>query len=385
MTVMKFGGAVLREPQGFRHMVQILQDLRPERVVVVISAFATATRDLEFSARLAQKGLAQEADERLRQVVADHRVLVKALLPQATSREGMEALLSEAEADLRSIIGGVAITKQLTAKTLDRVLAYGEFLALHIARHVLQDAGIDVVSVDARSLIVTSNNFGCAVPLTEKTAVRVEHNLLPALGAHSVVLVQGFVGQSEDGFVTTMGKESSNLTATLLGAVLGASEAIIYTDVEGVRSADPHSCEHTLLRPHMSYAEARVAAEHGLKLLYPTMIAPAEQSGLAIRIAAAHAPAGESTLINGNPQAPCQPIVIEHATGSVTDVTTVFINGAEWISHLALVLEEEQLRDAINVRSNHADRTATVSVPSADANRVARALHHHIQQSGKDV
>lgn len=380
MIIMKFGGAVLREPDGFRRMVRIVRDRPAGPTAVVISAFATATRDLEFAARLAQKGLAVEARERVGQVISDHRTLVRALLPAASARAGMEALLDEAGLDLATVLEGVSTTRQLTPKTLDRILATGEFLALHIARHVLQEDGIDVVSVDARSIIVTTSEHGNARPLPEKSAVRVRHDLAPALAAHEVVLVQGFVGRTEDGATTTMGKESSNLTATLLGALLGATEVVIYTDVEGVRSADPHLCDGTVLRPHLTYAEARTAAQNGLKLLYPTMIEPAEEAGLRIRIAHAARPDGESTVIDTttapNAAAACEPIVILAEAGQTVEVRTVFVDTTTWIGAAAQVLARVQSATPCDVHTDHATRTAVLRVPQAAAYDVGQHLHN---------
>ncbi|MBP7093957.1 MAG: hypothetical protein KBB72_07905 [Candidatus Kapabacteria bacterium] len=381
MIVMKFGGAVLREPDGFRRMVRILQAQPGHGTLVVVSAFATATRDLEFASRLAQKGLAAEARERLDQVVADHRTLLRALLPSATTREGMEALLDEARTALTAVLDGVSTTRQLTPKTLDRILAYGEFFALHIARHVLQEAELDVVGVDAQTVIVTTADHGTASPLPEKTAIRVQHELLPALSNHRIVLVQGFVGRTEEGATTTMGKESSNLTATLLGSLLEAQEVVIFTDVEGIRSADPHTTENTSIRPHLTYDQARVAAHHGLKLLYPTMIDPAAVSGLPIRIASAEHPNGESTIIDGAP-GQCLPIVIADHAGSDVEITTVFIDCPQWLPAVTSVVLELHSDTPCDVHTSHADRTAVLRVPAHVATDVVRRLH--LQLSSQD-
>lgn len=377
MIVMKFGGAVLREPDGFRRMVRIVQAQPGRGTLIVVSAFATATRDLEFASRLAQKGLGAEARERLDQVIADHETLVRALLPSASAREGMEALLAVARDELHSVLDGVSTTRQLTPRTLDRILAYGEFFALHIARHVLQEAGLDVVGVDAQSVIVTSSDHGMASPLPEKTLIRVQHELLPALLKHQIVLVQGFVGRSEDGATTTMGKESSNLTATLLGSLLDAQEVVIFTDVEGVRSADPHLTENTLLRPHLTYQQARVAAHHGLKLLYPTMIDPAAEAGLPIRIASAENPNGGTTVIDGA-NGDCLPIVIVHHGMDDAEITTVFIDCAEWLQAVSSVVQNLPKNTPCDVHTSHADRTAVLRVPAHMASDVARILHQEL-------
>ncbi len=380
MNVMKFGGAVLRDPEGFRRMVQIVREAPTGETLVVVSAFSTATRDLESAAQLAQKGLLAEAIGRVDRVVANHEALAKVLLPVGTSGEGVQSMLLEARHELVTLLNGVSTTRQLTAKTLDRILVFGEFVALHIARDVLQEAGLDVTGVDAQNIIVTTTEHGNASPLPEKTALRVEHELLPAFEKHKIVVVQGFVGRTEDGAATTMGKESSNLTATLLGSLLRADEVVIFTDVEGVRSSDPRICAETVLRPHLSYDQASIAAHHGLKLLYPTMIEPAALSGIPIRIASAEHPHGESTIIDDN-QDQCGPILIINTDEIDVELTTVFIECAQWLPAATIVVKSLHQRASCDVHTSHKENTATLRVPKAIGIDVARRLHTELSHT----
>lgn len=379
MIVMKFGGAVLRKPNGFRSMVQILrQNQNQSPAIVVVSAFASATRDLEFSARLAQKGLLTESLENLRQIVEDHQLLVRSLLPAPSIRVGMEDLLTDSERELADLYMGVSVTRQLTPRTLDKILAYGEFMALNIAQHVLLDAGIDAVSIDAQQVVVTTGDHGSARPLTEKTRVRIEQELRPAALKHAVVLIQGFVGCSEDGATTTMGKESSNLTAALLGALLGADEVVIWTDVEGIRSADPHFCESTAPRPHLNYSDARTAANHGLKLIYPSMIDFVETGQIMLRFSSAFNPEGNSTVVSAS-QANNEPIVIVRAVEDRMAVTTVCIPIHRWLDAISDVVAESNLLDNFDIETNSLDKLATIYVNAVAGNNVACALHKSLQ------
>ncbi|MBC8124148.1 MAG: hypothetical protein H7X70_00310 [Candidatus Kapabacteria bacterium] len=382
MNVMKFGGAVLRDPEGFRRMVQIVREAPLGETLVVVSAFSSATRDLESAAILAQQGQLPDALARIDQVTSDHVALAKVLLPIGSSAQGVQTMLQGARQELATLLEGVATTRQLTAKTLDRILVFGEFLALHIARHVLQEAGLDVAGVDAQNLIVTNAEHGNASPLPEKTALRVEHELLPAFEKHKIVVVQGFVGRTEDGAATTMGKESSNLTATILGSLLHAKEVVIFTDVEGVRSSDPRVCADTVLRPHLSYDQARIAAHHGLKLLYPTMIEPAVLSGIPIRIASAEHPRGESTVIDVN-DGHCDPILIINSGETDTELTTVFIHCAQWLPAATIVVQSLHQESSCDVHTSHEDNTATLRVPIAIEIDVARRLHTELSNSAQ--
>ncbi|RPI67624.1 MAG: hypothetical protein EHM43_07180, partial [Ignavibacteriae bacterium] len=309
MTVTKFGGAVLRTPEGFRAMVEILRQAPPG--VVVVSAFASTTRNLETAARTAAGGHEADAERLLKELMHVHDDLIASLISSPDEAASLRALLGEVDAQLHALLGGVAITRQLTARTLDRILAYGELMALHIARHVLKGAGIDAAWCDATTLVVTTDDHGAASPLTEKSQVRVDKLLRPMLDTHQFVLVQGFVGATENGTVTTMGRESSNLSATFLASLLGADEVRIWTDVEGIRTGDPALAEKTDGIPTLSYEQARTAAHHGVKLLFATMIEPAERAGIPIRIGSVWNPSGGETRISHTDGDPL-PIVAVH-------------------------------------------------------------------------
>jgi len=374
MVTMKFGGAVLRSPEGFRQMATILRKTN-EPVLVVVSAFASATRDLEFAARLAAKGLPAEAHERLLQVIDDHRALMRSLLPVPAIRDALDALVEGVHAAASELLSAIAVTRQLTPKTLDKLLAFGEFLALHIARHVLVSDDLDVVGVDAGEVMITTNDHGRAVPIPDAIRTRVNTVLKPALQEHQIVLVQGFVGRGQDGSTTTMGRESSNLTATVLGSALGVREIVIWTDVEGIRSADPHLCDHTRLRPELSWSEARIAANVGLKLLYPTMIEPAESHNIPIRIACASRPNGESSLI-GRSSKPCEPIVItrEGAEGA-TDVVTVFADASPWLTAASQAVSELNEADPFFVSCDRPSSGYRFTTSFGSAPRITRCFH----------
>ena len=306
MIVMKFGGAVLGDAQGFLNMTSILAEA--DRGLVVVSALATTTRELEEAARAASEGSGEAAATSIARIRRSHADLIDNVISTDSLKIELQGHLNSAVNDLQRLLDGVGITRQLTPRTLDRILAFGERLALDIAHHALLDKGLDACAVDATELIVTSDAFGRAQPIVAKSKVRVDKVLSPLLEAHRFVLTQGFVGATERGQPTTMGRESSNLSATLLASLIGAERVEVWTDVEGVRSADPNLVSPTLLRPHLSYGQAQHAAHHGLKLLYKTMIDPVERSGIPITIRCTSAPDGDRTEINATP-APVDPII----------------------------------------------------------------------------
>lgn len=309
MRVMKFGGAVTQNPGGFAAMTAILRQYRDEPLLVVVSAFSTVTRDLKRAATLAEQGEEHAALALADTILARHEHFSHELLQNDDTREALLMLFREHGRRLREYLRGVAITRELTPRTLDAVLSYGEYLAVHLTRHYLQEQQFTITFVDAADVIVTDNRHGTAVPNREQTAGNVEEKLLPQLHRNPMVITQGFIGRSTTGETTTMGMESSNLTATLLGELLGAREIYIWTDVEGIRSADPRYASTTFPVPHLSYAQAHTAALNGVKLLHPDMIAPVRRAAIPLHIRSAFAPEGEGTMITRATPAVVPPIL----------------------------------------------------------------------------
>jgi aspartate kinase len=297
---MKFGGAVLRSKEGFLKMVEILRNYREEELLLIISAFATATSDLDRAAKAAEKGDAEKAYALAENVIKSYGEFSQNILADAATREALELFLKESYRHLKDYLRGVSITQELTPRTLDLIVSFGEYCSVHIARHFLKEQGFDVEFVDATNVIVTNDQHGAALPKITQTAERVEAVLRPAMKRGTITLTQGFVAKSESGEITTMGRESSNLTATLLAELLKAERVIIWSDVEGVRTADPKIIENSGCIANLDYAEAQQAAISGLKLLHPTMIEPVRRANIPLEYRSAFKNSGDYTCISSN-------------------------------------------------------------------------------------
>lgn len=309
MRIMKFGGAVMKNPEGFAAITSILRQYQHEPLLLVVSAFSTVTRNLKRAATLAEQADEQAALALAKSILEQHELFASQLLQNENTRNALLALLHENTQRLCEYLRGVSITRELTARTLDAIMSYGEYFAVHIAKHYLQEQGFTLTFIDAADTIVTDNRYGSAIPDRELTINAIDKKLRPALHRSAMVITQGFVGRSSTGELTTMGMESSNLTATLLGELLGAREVIIWTDVDGVRSADPRYAEQTTPLPHLSYAQAYTAAINGVKLLHPHMIEPVQRASIPLHIRSAFEPTGKGTLITRATPAVVPPIL----------------------------------------------------------------------------
>ncbi|MBI3257911.1 MAG: hypothetical protein HYZ54_00270 [Ignavibacteriae bacterium] len=329
MKVMKFGGAVLKSREGFTQMVNILRSQSGIPLLVIISALGSSTRDLERSARSAENGEQELAFSICRQIVREHHHFADELLANKETKEALNFFLDECETRLHQLLRGIAITHELTPRTLDIILSFGEMLALHIVRHFLEESGFDLTFVDSSNIIVTDAVHGAATPDSSLTVLNVERVLLPAFGRSSIVLTQGFVAKSSTGEITTMGKESSNLTATLLGELLSADEIIIWSDVEGIYTADPKLIPNAQPIPQMNYEQARRAAVCGLKLIYSTMIDPSERANIPLVFRSAFAPGGNFTRIAANTDSWLPLFATHEISATVSEISV--LNGSGWI------------------------------------------------------
>lgn len=356
-------------------MVSIVRNERRKPVVVVVSALGRTTRELAQAAERAALADIDQALKILGDIEASHCSLASELLAQSTEAESTTTRLHDIMHDARLVIRSVAISRQLTDRTLDRIMAYGEDLSRTIAAAALKGAGLGVEEIDARDVVVTTSAYGSAEPLLDKTAVRLMdignrlHNT-----EQTVVVTQGFVGQSEDGITTTMGKESSNLSATLLAASLSASEVIIWTDVEGVRSIDPHYAANTRVRTHLSYTQARQAAMRGLKLMYPTMITPAERAGIPIRIACANNPVGDSTVIDALQQDGI-PVLFALPESERTTITVMFADLRSWFHAVATLPSDIHDFGIEHVEADITSQAASLVVNNDAVTAVLNHLH----------
>jgi aspartate kinase len=299
VIVYKFGGALARSKRGLEALVRLLDEAykrdatRGRRakksggqvhgIVLVTSAIGHTTRQLARAAELAEEGRLREAEEILEKTIAQHRQLAESL-----AMDDEAALLDRFEsisAEVAALLEGIAIVRELSPRTRDAMLAIGELLATALIEALLRDREFPIRAVDAGSVIVTDEQFGQAAPILEEITARAEKLILPPLRRGFIVLVQGFSGATLDGITTTMGSESSDLTATLLAAALGAKEIVIWKTLPGLYTADPEFVKAPKLIRAMSFDEAEEMGRRGARILFPSFAHPLATSEAVLRIA----------------------------------------------------------------------------------------------------
>ncbi len=282
MLLMKFGGTSVGDAERIRNVFEIVSAAKSRRPVVVASAHKGVTDLLFEAARAAATGTvkANRIRETHQRILADLGLDVGLL----------DKLLTEVEVLLK----GISLVRELTPRTLDYVASFGERMSSRTVAEYFNRQGYPAVAVDAFDLgLLTDSNFGNASPLPEADALMAEnikrYDRLP--------IVTGYIGKDKNGDITTLGRNGSDYSASIVGAAIGAEEIQIWTDVDGVMTADPRLVKDAKSIDVMSFNEASELAYYGGKVLHPYTLIPAVRKGIPVRVLNTFKPSAKGTVI----------------------------------------------------------------------------------------
>ena len=301
MVVQKFGGTSVADPEAIRRLIEIVRAARTRDArgpAVVVSAMSRVTDGLLGVAESAGASHVAEALSRTQLIRERHLVTARELVSGAA----LDPLLSQISAELDAlsdVVKALAVLREVSPRTLDVVAAVGELLSSRIVAAALTSAGVPAEWVDARQAIVTNSEHTRATPLGKETNDRLRSIVGPILDSGRVAVLGGFVGATLAGHTTTLGRGGSDYSGALVGAGVNASEIQIWTDVDGMLSADPRVIKSAKLVDHLSFAEAAELAYFGAKVLHPSTILPAVERNIPVRILNSWKPAAAGTLITG--------------------------------------------------------------------------------------
>ena len=293
MIVMKFGGTSVADQAAIGRLMSIVRasrqaSIQPEATdwrgpVVVVSALGGATDKFLAAAEDAGQGNAAAALENLRALRARH-LDVAGVIGTSEERPDVDAFITEQFDELERLVGALGVLREVTPRWLDTIAAAGEILSSRIVAAALTANGLAASWVDARRVIVTGDEHTAAPPLMKETGVALSAVVDPILAARRVAVMGGFVGANKGGVTTTLGRGGSDYSAAIVGACLGASEIQIWTDVDGMLTADPRIIKDVQVVPHISFGEASELAYFGAKVLHPATILPAVAQNIPVRI-----------------------------------------------------------------------------------------------------
>jgi aspartate kinase len=297
MIVMKFGGTSVESAEAIRRVASIVRARIDRHPVVVVSAMGKTTN------KLLAIGAAAVAGE------LDRALMLVGELRDFHSKEapGLDEPIEEHFAELEALVRGLAVMGELTPRATDAISALGERLSSLVVAEEFRRAGMDTAHVDSRSLVVTDRRHTQAAPLFAQTNERLQKAIAP-LAAKQVVVMGGFIASTEEGVTSTLGRGGSDYTASIVGAGIGAEEIQIWTDVDGMLTADPRVFSGGQRVDVCSFAEAAELAYFGAKVLHPATVLPAIETNIPVRILNSHRPDSPGTLIVKTPPASSDPI-----------------------------------------------------------------------------
>ena len=295
MIVMKFGGTSVKDAEAVARLARIVGRERRPRLVVV-SALAGVTDALLDLARLAEAGDGDGARQAVRALHRRHEEIA-AIARAPERRASLLAAIDAVFTELETIVRALAVVEEVSSRSRDAIVAFGELASSRIVAAALEDAGLPARWLDARAVLVTDAQHGAAAPEREATGERLRTLVTPLLAEGLVPVVAGFVGATAAGLTTTLGRGGSDYSAALFGAGLEAEEIQIWTDVDGMLTADPRMVAEPRVVPRLSFDEASELAYFGAKVLHPSTILPAVALGIPVRILSSHRPESPGTLV----------------------------------------------------------------------------------------
>lgn len=289
--VMKFGGSSVAEAACMRQVAELVRARLPQAPLVVLSAMGRTTNALFTMAAQAERGDMEGAVQSHLALITHHQTAVEELFPGGAPRDLTEALRQE-YAELLLLLRGIALLRELSPRSMDAVAAFGERLSTRIFA-----ACLGAPWVDARDVMRTDARFGEAQPLQEYLGPLVRKVFRPLLRPGQCAVTQGYVGATDQGLTTTLGRGGSDYSAALFGAALEVEEVQIWTDVEGVLTCDPRLVEDAQPLPVLSFAEAAELAAFGAKVLHPATVQPAVEADIPVTVRHTRRPEGAFTTL----------------------------------------------------------------------------------------
>lgn len=297
--VMKFGGALMEDAEQIANSASLVADRakKEDEIVVTVSAMGGVTDELIQMGENAKLGDMEKVRKMLSQLEKRHFEAARKLCTGTALEETSEKIRKLIET-LNQCLTGVFLLRELTPRSKDLILSFGERLSAPLMRGALVSMGIKSIDLTGGEAgIITDSNYGNAKPLLNITEVMVKDRLMPILKAGVVPVVTGFIGQDQNGVVTTLGRGGSDYTATILASSLEVDEVWIWKDVDGIMTADPKIIKTAKTIPVLSYLEVMEMAYFGAKVLHPLTVTPVQERLIPIRIRSAYNPSNPGTLI----------------------------------------------------------------------------------------
>ena len=383
---MKFGGTSVGDAACMARVCQIVGNAsRESTVVVVVSAMSGVTNKLVEAATKSEAGELDQAISIFEGLRKQHDTALRTLISDDKRRAAISSALEPIFAEGERLCRGTAFLRELTPRTMDAISSLGERLSAPMVSGALCERGFPSESVEATSLIVTDPHHGGAEPIMEATREKCDDRLRPLLRKGLVPVVTGFIGATKTGELTTLGRGGSDYSATILGAAVDADEVIIWTDVNGVLTADPRLVPDAKTIAEISYREAAELAYFGAKVLHPKTLRAVAPAGIPVWIRNSFAPEQVGTKITPQGRSNGGGVKALTAIGKVSLISVggPGIVGVSDMLGRTFTTTSEVHADVLLISQSSSQNDICFIVPTVDAKKTVEALRREFAQDLK--
>ena len=378
--VMKFGGTSLANAAKIRNAARIGKEYSDNnQIIVVASALGDVTDRLLEIGDLAVKGESRKVDSLISSLRSFHSKVARSIEDNSkVDRKKLQNEIDQLNSELQRTVDGIGHLREMTQRTRDYLLSFGERYATWILASALRTLGLRARPfTGGEAGVTTDSNFGDAKPLIEMTYHQLRRRLEPLITRKEVPVVTGFIATSSQGEITTLGRGGSDYTASLIGAALGVDEIWIWTDVDGLMTADPRIVKDARLLSQVSFGEALELSYFGAKMMHPLALQPAAKNKIPARIRNSRKPSGEGTLISAKESDNHGRVV--KAVSIIRDVGIVTVAGAGMIGAPGVAAKVFQTLGSNNINvimisQGSSEATISTVVARKDVDRAVRAL-----------
>ena len=348
---MKFGGTSLCSADKVRNVSKIVKDYSfNNQIILVASALSGVTNSLVRLSELVKTSNSEKIVNELEKLNELHTNISKNSIKDPNIENEVLESISSTLDELKRLLEGIISLGEITPRSRDRIISFGERLSVLVVTGALKDIGINAEKfTGAEAGIVTDEEYGEANPLMSITKMKISKTLQPLLSKGIVPVVTGFMAATQTGDITTLGRGGSDFTATILGAAISADEVWICTDVNGMMTTDPKIMPNARTIPQLSYSEALEMTVFGAKALHPRALEPAQENKISVRIKNTFNLSGSDTLISND-----QSVVrgkVAKSVALIKDVAMVNIEGAGMVGKpgIAAKIFDTFAREGINI------------------------------------
>ncbi len=379
ILVMKFGGTSVGSPEAMRNVAEIVtsEKNRWRGVIPIVSALSGVTNLLLDTVQKASAGDRAVIDANAKELHNRHQMILDSLLVSEVEKRKVSWEINQLINDFSNLVQAMCVLGEASPRGIDAVGSLGERMSARILAAILNEKQIKAVAVDATQLIVTDSRFTNANPDEKATKEKTQSVLLPLIEKGIVPVVTGFLGATPEGAVTTLGRGGSDFSAALLGAALPAGEVWIWTDVNGVMTADPRLVQEARTIAHLSYREVSELAYFGAKVLHPKTIRPVIENNIPLRVCNTFEPQNDGTWIVSDNSYLTEGIV--KAVTAISDLSLVTVGGTGMLGvpGVAARTFEAVAKTGTSVpliSQASSEQSICFTVPLESAERVKKAL-----------